>query len=82
MCNDISNFVKTWVSTKLKFMVDWNNKKCFKSDSGSVALKKNTWDIPRNISPGIQNLYLIELTCQYYRRLTAILYIQLLKSYV
>ena len=42
MRNDISNFVKTWVSTKLKFMVDWNNEKCFKSDSGSVALKNNT----------------------------------------
>ena len=82
MCNDISNFVKTWVSTKLKFMVDWNNKKCFKSDSGSVALKNNTWGIPRNISPGTQNLYLIELNCQYCRRLSAIVYIQLLKSYV
>ena len=46
MSNDISNFVKTWVSTKLKFMVKWNNQKCFKSDSGSVALKKNTWGIP------------------------------------
>ena len=27
-------------------MVKWNNQKCFKSDSGSVALKKNTWGIP------------------------------------
>ena len=53
----------TWVSTKLKFMVDWNNKKkCFKSDSGSVALKNNTWGTP-NIPPGTQNLYLIELNC-------------------
>ena len=52
MCNDISNFVKTWVSRKLKFMVDWNNKKCFKSDSGSVALKNNTWGIARNIGSG------------------------------
>ena len=66
--------MKTWVSTKLKFMVDWNNKKCFKSDSGSVALKNNTWGIPRNIPPGTQNLYLIELNCQYYRRLNTILY--------
>ena len=82
MSNDISNFVKTWVSTKLKFMVKWNNQKCFKSASGSVALKKNTWGIPWNIQTGTQNLYLIKLNWQYYRRLNAILYIQLLKYYV
>ena len=45
-------------------------KKCFKSDSRSVALKNNTWGIPRNIPLGTQNLYLIELNCQYSRRLT------------
>ena len=82
MFSDVSNFVKTWVSTKLKFMVYWNNKKCFKSARGSVALKKNTWVIPWNILPGTQNLHFIELNCQYYRRWNAILYIQLLKSYV
>ena len=82
MSNDISNFVKTWVSRELKFMVEWNNQKCFKSDSGSVALKKNTWGIPWNIPPGTQNLYHIKLNWQYYRRLNAILYIQLLKYYV
>ena len=62
-------------------MVDWNNKKCFKSARGSVALKKNTWGILWNIPPGTQNLHHIELNCQYYRRWNAILYIQLLKSY-
>ena len=55
MSNDISIFVKTWVSTKLKFMVKWNNQKCFKSASGSVAFKKNTWGIPWNIPPGTPN---------------------------
>ena len=35
----------------MKFMVKWNNQKCFKSASGSVALKKNTWGIPWNIQP-------------------------------
>ena len=54
----------------------------FQSASGSVALKKNTWGIPWNIQPGTQNLYLIKLNWQYYRRLNAILYIQLLKYYV
>ena len=75
MSNDISNFVKTRVSTKLKFMIEWNNQKCFKSDSRSVALKKNTLGIPWNIPPGTQNLYLIKLSWQYYRKLNAILYI-------
>ena len=74
--------MKTWVSTKLKFMVEWNNEKCFKSDSGSVALKKNTWGITLNIPPGTRNLYHIKLNWQYYRRLNAIIYIQLLKYYV
>ena len=82
MYNDISNFAKTWVSTKLKFTVVWNNnKRCFKSDRGSVALKKNTWGIPRNIRQA-PKMYTFELNCQNYRRLKAILYIQLLKSYV
>ena len=43
-------------------MVKWNNQKCFKRASGSVALKKNTWGIPWNIQPGTQNLYFINWT--------------------
>ena len=54
----------------------------FQKWQGSVALKKNTWGIPWNIQPGTQSLYLIKLNWQYYRRLNAILYIQLLKYYV
>ena len=34
------NFVKTWVSTKLKFMVDWNDKKMFQKWQGECSFQK------------------------------------------
>ena len=46
-----TNLMKTWVSTKLKFRVDWNNKKMFQKCQMECSSRKEYLGYPLYISP-------------------------------